>query len=320
MLLNRRLEERLANLYRQGKVVGGLYLSLGQEATSVASAFALEPQDLLAPMIRNLGSMLVRGVKPREVLMQYMAKADGPSGGRDGNLHFGGVERGLIAPSSMVGALVPVMAGVALASRMRKLDAVALTYVGDGATSTGAFHEGMNFASVQKLPLVVIGEDNRFAYSTPVSKQMAIATLADRAKAYAMAAVTVDGNDAEAVYTATKLAVERARAGGGPTFIEAKTMRMRGHAEHDDGRYVPRELLEEWRAKDPIDRYRAFLSEKEHVSAADLHAIEERIRAELDEEVARAEASPEPPAERGLGCVYAEDPRPFGGPSGHGGS
>jgi len=307
MLLNRRLEERLANLYRQGKIVGGLYLSLGQEATSVATAYALEPHDYLAPMIRNLGSMLVRGAKPRDVLMQYMAKGDGPTGGRDANLHFGDVARGLVAPSSMVGALVPVMAGVALASRMRKLGAVAITYVGDGATSTGAFHEGMNFAAVQKLPLVVVGESNQYAYSTPIEKQMVIRDLAERAKAYGMTSEIVDGNDADAVFAAAKRAIDRARAGEGPTFLEAKTMRMRGHAEHDDARYVPRELLEAWRAKDPIERYRRALIEGAGVPATEIDAIEERIRVELDAEVERAESSPPPDPSFALGRVYAEE-------------
>src|SRR5579885_360656 len=158
MKLNRMAEERLGNLYRQGKVVGGLYSSRGQEATSVGSAYALGPQDFLGPLIRNLGAMLVRGVEPSEVMLQYMARGGGPTGGKDANTHFGDVSRGLIAPISMLGALIPVMAGVALGARMQGKDAVALTYIGDGGTSTGDFHEGLNLAAVLAVPLVLVVE------------------------------------------------------------------------------------------------------------------------------------------------------------------
>jgi pyruvate dehydrogenase E1 component alpha subunit/2-oxoisovalerate dehydrogenase E1 component alpha subunit len=313
MLLTRRLEEALSHLYRQGKVVGGLYLGTGQEATSVASAFALGPDDWIGPVIRDAGAMLARGVAPREILAQYMAKADGPTGGRDTTLHFGGACRRIVAPSSMLGSLVPVMAGVALAARMRGSDAVALTYIGDGATSTGAFHEGMNFATARKVPLVVIGENNLYAYSTPVSEQMGIADLADRAKAYGMPSEIVDGNDADAVYAATRRAVERARSWGGPSFIEAKTMRMRGHAEHDDARYVPAALLEEWRSRDPIARTKAVLLGKGGPGAAALEAVEERVRSEIAESVAAAEAGPMPDPDSALRHVYVEDgPWPYG--------
>ena len=241
MKLNRMLEERLGNLYRQGKVVGGLYSSRGQEATSVGSAYALEPQDFMGPLIRNLGSMLVRGVQPREVMMQYMAKGGSPTGGKDGNTHFGDLSRGLVAPISMLGALIPVMAGVALAGRMQGRDLVALTYIGDGGTSTGDFHEGLNLAAVLGVPLVVIAEHNGYAYSTPTSRQMRIQDIAARAAAYGIPGEIVDGNDVLAVHAVTKRAVERARAGGGPTLIESKTFRMKGHAEHDDAGYVPPE-------------------------------------------------------------------------------
>src|SRR3954453_22521133 len=184
MKLNRMVEERLGNLYRQGKVVGGLYSSRGQEATSVGSADALAPQDVMGPLIRNLGAMLVRGVKPREVMMQYMAKSDSPTGGKDGNTHFGDLKRGLVAPISMLGAVIPVMAGVALAGRMQGKDLVALTYIGDGGTSTWDFHEGLNLASVLNVPFVLIAENNGWAYSTPVAKQMRIRNIAARAAGY----------------------------------------------------------------------------------------------------------------------------------------
>ncbi|MEM7048973.1 MAG: thiamine pyrophosphate-dependent dehydrogenase E1 component subunit alpha [Acidobacteriota bacterium] len=304
MKLTRRVEARLSNLYRQGKVVGGLYSGHGQEATSVGSAFALGPQDFMGPIIRNLGSMLVRGVQPREVMTQYMARGTSPTGGKDGNTHFGDLERGLVAPISMLGALIPVMAGVALAGRMQGKDLVALTYIGDGGTSTGDFHEGLNFAAVQDLPLVVIAEHNGYAYSTPTSKQMKVDNIAAKAVGYGIAGEIIDGNDVLAVYEATRRAVERARGGGGPTLIEAKTFRMKGHAEHDDAGYVPPELFEEWAEKDPIERFERHLLGQELATEEELAAITAEIETGLDAEVDFALESPFPPPERALEGVY----------------
>lgn len=305
MKLNRMVEERLGNLYRQGKVVGGLYSSRGQEATSVGSAYALAPQDFMGPLIRNLGSMLVRGVKPREVMMQYMAKGGSPTGGKDGNTHFGDLERGLVAPISMLGALIPVMAGVALAGRMQGRGLVALTYIGDGGTSTGDFHEGLNLAAVLAVPLVVIAEHNGYAYSTPTSRQMRIQDIAVRAAAYGIPGEIVDGNDVLAVHAVTRRAVERARAGGGPTLIEAKTFRMKGHAEHDDAGYVPPELFEQWRARDPIERFERHLLGGGLAGQEELARITAAIDAELVAEMDFALASPMPPPERAFEGVYA---------------
>lgn len=304
--LNRMTEDRLSNLYRQGKVVGGLYSSRGQEAISVGSAYALEPQDMVGPLIRNLGTMFVRGVQPREVMMQYMARADGPTGGKDVNTHFGDLERGLIAPISMLGALIPVMAGIALAGRMQKKDLVALTYIGDGGTSTGDFHEGLNFAAVLNVPFVLVAEHNGYAYSTPTSKQMRVKNIVTRAAAYGIPGEMVDGNDVLAVYEATKRAVERARSGGGPTLIEAKTFRMRGHAEHDDAGYVPKEMFEDWKKKDPIERFERHLLASGLAAEEDLRKIVAEIDEELNREVDAALASPMPPAERAFEGVYAE--------------
>jgi len=281
-------------LYRQGRIVGGLYRSLGQEATSVGSAAALEKGDVLGPLIRNLGSVLVMGYTPREVLTQHLGRAASPSGGREGNLHFGRPERGVVSSISMLGALVPVMAGVALAARLRGRSTVAMTYIGDGGTSTGAFHEGLNFAAVQKLPLVVVAENNGWAYSTPFRKQTAARSLADRAVAYGMPAETVDGNGVLAVYGAARAAVECARRGEGPTLVEARTYRMKGHAEHDGQAYVPREELEEWAQRDPIERYAATLLASKEVTPDDLAAIDRRIAEELDADVAFAEKCPFP--------------------------
>jgi TPP-dependent pyruvate/acetoin dehydrogenase alpha subunit len=297
MRLNRRVDEQLTNLYRQGKVVGGVYSSLGQEAISVGTAYALEPQDFVSPVIRNVGAMIVRGFRPRDLFLQYMARKDGPTCGRDANTHFGDLAKGVVAPISMLGETVPVSAGIALASKMRKENRVAVAYVGDGATSTGPFHEGLNFAAVLKLPLLIIAENNGWAYSTPVSKQMAIQDIAVRAAGYGIPGVIVDGNDVLKVYEATRAAADRARRGHGPSLIEAKTMRMKGHAEHDDARYVPKEELEKWRKKDPILRFEKYLSGKKLMTAKEKSAIEERIEKLIREDVLFAEASPLPPPE-----------------------
>src|SRR5690348_2716400 len=248
MRLTRSLEERLVNLYRQTKVVGGLFRSLGQEADAVGSAYALDRSkgDVLSPLIRNLGSMLVQGATPLEILRQYMAKGDSPTRGRELNIHFGDTGRGFIGQISHLGDMVPVMAGIALSFKMRGEARVGLVYVGDGAMSAGAFHEGINFAAVQRLPLVVIAEHNGYAYSTPTSKQTAVKRLADKAKAYGIPAETVDGNDVLAVYAATRVAVGAARAGQGTRTIEVVTYRRKGHAEHDDQRYQPKDEIAEW--------------------------------------------------------------------------
>jgi pyruvate dehydrogenase E1 component alpha subunit/2-oxoisovalerate dehydrogenase E1 component alpha subunit len=305
--LNRMTEERLEALYRQGRIVGGLYSSLGQEAISVGSAYALAPDDLLAPMIRNIGSLLARGVAPVDLFRQFMARYEGPTHGKDGTLHFGNVERmSLIGPISHLGALIPVMAGAALAARMRGTTRVALTYIGDGGTSTGDFHEGLNLAAVLRLPFILVVENNGYAYSTPTTRQFAVASLAERGPAYGVAAESVDGTDVLAVYAATRRAVERGRRGEGPTLLECRAFRMRGHAQHDDMRYVPKELLEAWGRRDPLDRFEAFLVEEDHATPQDLAAAGETLRPLLDAAVEEAERSPWPPPEEALKGVHRE--------------
>ncbi|HYK83339.1 MAG TPA: thiamine pyrophosphate-dependent dehydrogenase E1 component subunit alpha [Gemmatimonadales bacterium] len=312
LVLTRTLEERLTALYRQSKVIGGLFRSLGQEGESVASAYALERgphRDILSPLIRNLGALLVMGAEPLEILRQYMAKAASPTHGREMNVHFNDLERGYLGQISHLGDMLPVMSGIALTFKLRGEPRVGLVYVGDGATSTGTFHEGLNFAAVQRVPLVVIAEYNHWAYSTPPEKQFAVKHLADKAPGYGIPAVTVDGNDVLAVYAATKRAVERARAGDGVQFVEVKTYRRKGHAEHDDQHYVPKEELEEWaRHNDPVDRYVRQLLEHEWVEQRELEAIDRQVRAEIDAATDACVDEPLPAPESALGGVYATPP------------
>ena len=307
--LTRTLEERLAALYRQTKVVGGLFRSLGQEADAVGSAFALERRDILSPLIRNLGSMLVKGATPVEILKQYMAKADSPTRGRELNIHFGDTDRGFIGQISPLGDMVPVMAGVTMTFKMRKQDRVGLVYVGDGATSTGAFHEGINFAAVQRLPLVVIVENNGYAYSTPTSKQTAAAQFVDKAIGYGVYGEQVDGNDVLAVYDCTRRAVDRARAGEGVSLLEFMTYRRKGHAEHDNQSYVPPGEIDQWAEEnDPIDRFRRVLLDRVKVGQSVIDAIDARVSKEVDEATDMAEASPFPEPHDALLGVYADPP------------
>jgi TPP-dependent pyruvate/acetoin dehydrogenase alpha subunit len=303
--LTRMVEERLVNLYRQTKVVGGVFRSLGQEATAVGTAYALEPGDFITPLIRDLGAVLVKGIRPREIFAQYMAKAWGPSGGRDLNIHFGDMERGFIGPISHLGDMIPVMTGVLLGARMQGKQTVALAYIGDGGMSTGAFHEGLNFAAVQRLPLIVIAEYNHYAYSTPTSKQTAVKDLALKAAGYGIPGHIVDGNDIIACYEVTRQAAEYARGGGGAVLIEAKTYRRKGHAEHDDQRYVPPEEIEYWeKQNDPLDRYEAYLVQRGVATREKMDEITADIQREIDEDVEWAESSPMPEAEQAAYRVF----------------
>jgi TPP-dependent pyruvate/acetoin dehydrogenase alpha subunit len=306
MQLNRLLEERMVRLFRQNKIVGGLYSSLGQEAISVGTCYALEKRDWIAPMIRNIGALLVKGVPPRDIFTQHMAKYTSPTKGKDGTSHFGDLkDRHIVSPISMLGDLIPVMTGVAMAGRYLGQNIVALTWIGDGGSSTGAFHEGLGLAASQRAPFVLIVENNQWAYSTPVSRQVPIKNLADRAVAYGISSAIVDGNDVVAVYTAAKEAVDECRTGRGPRLIEVKTMRMRGHAQHDPAEYVPKQMFEYWKARDPIALYEKYLTETKIWDAAAKSEIDARIERELDVEQKFAEDSPLPPpafAEEGVYC------------------
>jgi TPP-dependent pyruvate/acetoin dehydrogenase alpha subunit len=305
MRLNRAVEDTMVKLFRQNKIVGGLYSSLGQEAVSVGTAFALERKDWLAPMIRNIGALLVKGVPPRDVFMQHMAKYDSPTKGKDGTSHFGDLENlHIVSPISMLGDLIPVMTGVAMAGRYLGHKIVAMTWIGDGGSSTGVFHEGLNFAATQKAPFVLVLENNLWAYSTPVKRQVPVENLADRAKAYGVKSFVVDGNDVAAVYATAKEAVELARAGEGPILIEAKTFRRLGHAQHDPAEYVPAEMKKYWEERDPIARHEKFLFKEKFLDEKGKKEMEAKIAALLAKERDFAEASPMPPAEFAEQGVY----------------
>ena len=307
MRLNRAVEDTMTKLFRQNKIVGGLYSSLGQEGISVGTAYALEKKDWLAPMIRNIGALLVKGVPPRDIFTQHMAKYTSPTLGKDGTSHFGDLENlHIVSPISMLGDLIPVMTGVAMAGRYLGQKIVAMTWIGDGGSSTGVFHEGLNFAATQKAPFVLILENNQWAYSTPVKRQVPIENLADRAKAYGIASYVVDGNDVVAVYQTAQEAVDRARAGEGPILIEAKSMRMRGHAQHDPAEYVPKDMFEHYKQRDPIDLYEKFLMGKKILDAKTKKEMESKMDALLSKDRDFAESSPMPPpelAEQGVYCT-----------------
>ncbi len=307
MHLNRRMELALEALYKQSKVVGGVYFGLGQEACSCASAFALREDEWFGPMIRNQGALLVRGWQARDVMMQYMAKAGSPTHGKDANTHFGDiVKRNMVAPVSMLGELIPILAGVALGARLQGRNIACLTWVGDGGQSTGVTYEGLNFAAVQKLGLVLIVENNIWAYSTPADMQFRVKDLAERAIAYGIPGVIVDGTDACQVYDATHEACERARRGEGPTLIEAKMMRMKGHAIHDAAQYVPKQLFDYWTRRDPIARFEDYLLKKGWLTPEQNRELIASVEAELDADRDFAEQSPMPNPDDAPKGVYCE--------------
>jgi TPP-dependent pyruvate/acetoin dehydrogenase alpha subunit len=309
MLLNRRMETALENLYKQGQVVGGVYFGLGQEACSCASAYALGKDDWLGPMIRNQGALLVRGFAPADIMMQYMAKSGSPTKGRDTTSHFGDIEkRNVVAPISMLGDLIPVLAGVALGARLQGKHVAVMTYIGDGGQSTGVTYEGLNFAAVQKLGLVLMVENNLWAYSTPSDMQFCVKDLAERAIGYGIPGVIIDGTDACQVYDACHEACERARRGEGPTLIEAKMMRMKGHAIHDGADYVPKPLFEYWKKRDPIVRLEDYLvRKKKWLTPAENETLIAGVERQLEENREIAVNSPMPTPESAVGGVYCED-------------
>ena len=297
MLMMRELEDRIElKLYRQGKIVGGCYTGRGQEAIPTGSAVLSRPDDYLCPSHRDMAAFLIRGMTPREVLAQYLGRATGPTGGRDGNMHMGCARRHLLPIISSIGASVPVANGIALAMKYRGEPNVVFNYWGDGATSRGDWHEGLNFASVQKLPIVYLCNNNLYAYSTPLDKQMVVKNVADRASAYGMPAEIVDGNDVFAIYDATRRAVAHARNGLGPYLIECKTFRVSGHSAHDAADYVPQHVREEWSKKDPILRLQKDMVERGWATEQDFRQIRQSVLDEIDDAVNWALEQPFPDA------------------------
>ncbi|MGH2871677.1 MAG: thiamine pyrophosphate-dependent dehydrogenase E1 component subunit alpha [Solirubrobacteraceae bacterium] len=299
MLLMRGIEERAMSLYRQGKVPGSFYDGYGQEAVSAGAAFAMGPQDRLCILHRDLAAHLIRGVAPARIFSQYMGRAAGITRGRDGNVHFGDRTLGCVGMVSMLPDMMLVATGMAMAFKLRGERRCALTWFGDGSTSRGDFHEAMNWAGVQRLPVVFVLENNQYAYSTPIDKQFAVDPV-KRADAYGLTGVTVDGNDAEAMFEATREARERAISGDGPTLIEAVTMRMHGHAAHDDMKYVPIEQVQEWRRRDPIERQEQRLRELRW----DVDALRAEVAAEIEAAASEALAGPMPSPDVVLDGVF----------------
>lgn len=303
--LTRTLEDRVRIMYRQGKIPGGAYLSTGQEAISVGIAYALEADDVLAISYRDLGAVLVRGIPPAAIFAQYLGRKTSPTKGKDGSLHVGDLKLGLLCPISILADHIPVAAGIALAMKIKGKKNIAVAVFGDGASNRGDFHEGLNLAAVKKLPVIYVCSNNQYAYSTPLSESMAIENVADRAAGYGMPGQVVDGNNVLAVYEAITDAARRARAGQGPSLIECKTMRMTGHSEHDDAKYVPKSLLEEWRKKDPILVMESYLTEKRILTKKLKEEISAKIAREIDQAVETAQKAPLPEPEEALDSPYA---------------
>jgi len=306
MLMMRGIEAKAMSLYRQGKIPGSFYDGYGQEAVSAGAAFAMAPEDRLCILHRDLAAHLIRGVAPARIFAQYMGRATGVTRGREGNVHFGDWRLGCVGMVSMLPDMMLVATGMAMAFKLRGEQRCALTWFGDGSTSRGDFHEAMNWAGVQRLPVIFVLENNQYAYSTPLDKQFAVDPVA-RAAAYGFLGVTVDGNDVEAVFEATRQARERALAGEGPTLIEAVTMRMHGHAAHDDMKYVPKAMVEEWRKRDPIERQERRLREL----GVAVESLREGIMAEIEaaaEEALRAPMPDPASATEGVFCEGEAEP------------
>lgn len=306
LLLTREVDNAIIKLYKQGKMVGGAFTGCGNEATAVGSAFALDEKDYLFPMHRDLGAHLVKGQSLRNIFLMQLGRGEGLARGRDGTGHYADPSLKIYGNVSHLAAMIPIACGVALASKMRKENAVVMNYIGDGGCNVGEFHEGMNMAAVMKLPFIMIIENNQFSYSTPNSKQFAAKQLSDRAVGYGMPGVTVDGTDVLKVYEVCKEAVDRARRGEGPTLIETITMRMHGHSLSDDASYVPKGMVEEWKKKDPVELFEKKLLSEGVLTAASRDEMLAKLIAEIDEAVDYAVAQPYPPAEQAAEGVFAE--------------
>ncbi|HTK81451.1 MAG TPA: thiamine pyrophosphate-dependent dehydrogenase E1 component subunit alpha [Bacteroidota bacterium] len=306
MVQMREFEDSILRLYQQGKIVGGAYSGHGNEATAVGSAFALTKDDYLFPMHRDMGAHIVKGQSVLNLMLQHLGRDTSLTRGRDGTGHYSDPKLKIYGNISHLGAMVPVACGAALASKMRNERAVAMTYIGDGGASIGEVHEALCMASVMKLPLILIIENNQFAYSTPTSKQFIVDKLSKRAIGYGIPGITVDGTDVMEVYRVAKEAVARGRKGDGPTIIESVTMRMHGHAAHDNAWYVPKQLFAEWRKKDPIARFETLLMSEGVLSSAKRDSMREGIVDELESAMKTALERPYPGGEEAAKGVFQE--------------
>src|SRR5437016_4620938 len=305
MVLTRGIEERGHILYRQGKIPGSFYTGRGNEAASVGVAAAMGPDDVGTPLHRDMGVHVTRGVEPWRIFAQYMGRVDGPTRGRDGNVHMADSKLGLIAMVSHLPAMLPVAVGAALAFRIREEKRVAVAWFGEGASARGDCHEGMTLAGVRKLPVVFVCDNNQWAYSTPTHLEFATEHVADRAEAYGFEGIVVDGTDLLAVYREARRAIDKARAGGGPTLIESVTLRMEGHAVHDDAFYVPKEMFEKWAENDPLERFRTWLRQNADMSDDEEEQISGVVKKILNDALKRAEESPLPDTSSLTEGVYA---------------
>jgi pyruvate dehydrogenase E1 component alpha subunit len=305
MLLTRGIEERGHILYKQGKIPGSFYTGRGNEGAAVGVATAMGPDDVGAPLHRDMGVHITRGVEPWRIFANYMGKEDGPARGKDGNVHMADARLGLIAMVSHLPAMLPVAVGAALAFRIREESRVAVGWFGEGSAARGDAHEAMNLAGVRRLPMVFVCDNNQWAYSTPTHLGFATQNIADRARSYGFDGVVVDGTDVLAVYREAKRAIEKARSGGGPTLIECMTLRMEGHAVHDDAFYVPKDMFEEWAKHDPIERFRSWLKEYADLRDQEEEEIATDIKKLLNDAIRRAEESPLPDPTTVADGVYA---------------
>jgi pyruvate dehydrogenase E1 component alpha subunit len=305
MILTRGVEERGHILYRQGKIPGSFYTGRGNEGSAVGVAMAMGPEDVGTPLHRDMGVHITRGVEPWRIFAQFMGLVDGPTHGRDGNVHMADANLGLIAMVSHLPAMLPVAVGCALAFRIREEKRVAVAWSGEGAMARGDAHEGMNFAGVRKLPVVFIVDNNQWAYSTPTHLGYATEHVADRAAGYGFEGIVVDGTDVLAVHREAKRAIEKAREGGGPTLIECVTLRMEGHAVHDDAFYVPKQMFEEWAKSDPIERFRTWLRDNASMTDEEEDEITVGVKKVLNDALKRAEDSALPDPSTLLDGVYA---------------
>jgi acetoin:2,6-dichlorophenolindophenol oxidoreductase subunit alpha len=302
--LIRAFDERLSILVRQGKVRSGVYTGIGQEAIIVGTCFGLRREDYICPLHRDLGSFLMKGVAARVMMSQMFAKASGLSKGRDSALHSGVSELGIFGNTSMLGANLPVAAGLALTFKMEHTDNVVVAYFGEGASNVGDFHEALNFAGVHRLPVIFVCENNQYAYSVPIEKSMAIDDVADRAHSYGFDGVAINGNDVLAVYQSTQGALARARSGEGPTLIECKTYRWHGHSEHDKAFYRSDEELAMWKSRDPIPTFTTYLQARHVLTDEKMKEIEGQISQTMDEAVEYAMNAPDPQPEDATTDLY----------------